>query len=332
MYAQTARQLASLLQQVNPAVKLALGAVPGLNLGAGTTANWTADLLALCATYGVTPTFLSDQVFYNGGPQTETDAGLLAASTDPTATGDGTRGPTAWAGRASYYASAIATGLPGLLGAQTMLLANFNCRFSAPSPQSTSLVNGLYLADTLGVLATQPRYQAALAWSWMGKGGSDSVAGAGGIYGWRNFGDLGLVSYSGSPPGKGLGVPYPSFFAYKLFNQLMNGGAVMLGTSIDTASLTAYGAWCGFPPGELRLLLVNKSSSQSVTPSVFVPGFRAASTATLVQYGPTQDTAQQNSSDGKTGIDLSTSTLAYAGTVTIPAYTMALLRIPPQLG
>ena len=86
---------------------------------------------------------------------------LLHSATDPNATGYG--GPINWAGRAKAY-RALITQYLGAAGANVQLLATeFNSVSSNPSNQTTSLVNGLWLADALGGIM-QTEYNGAIVW------------------------------------------------------------------------------------------------------------------------------------------------------------------------
>src|SRR5215831_11491722 len=95
-------------------------------------------------------------------PGNENDANLLLHSaTDPNAIGYG--GPINWAGRAEAYRSLINQYL-GPAGSGVQLLATeFNSVSYNPSNQTTSLVNGLWLADALGGLL-ETEYSGAIFW------------------------------------------------------------------------------------------------------------------------------------------------------------------------
>jgi hypothetical protein len=144
-----------------------------------------------------------------------------------------------------------------------------------------------------------------------------------------------MVAWNGSAPSRGIGVTYPPFWAYSLVNKMIQGGAVMVGCSSDSSSLAAYAAWAGLAPGELRILVINKSPSQAITSAFALPvGFRTVGTATVLRYGIANDQAQQASSDGVTGVGLTTTTPAFSPSagLTFPAYSMSLVRLQPLLG
>ncbi len=153
------QQFAALATLIDPA------AAVGLN-GSGTggsysqiAGNWTGQVLDQCAAQGYTPQFLSDHNYMND-PGNESDVTRLQhTATDPASTGYG--GPVNWAGRSAAYRSLLTTKL-GAAGAGVQLLCTeFNSVSYNPGKQTTSLVNGLWLADAVGGIL-QTEYAAAV--------------------------------------------------------------------------------------------------------------------------------------------------------------------------
>ncbi len=206
-----------------------------------------------------------------------------------------------------------------------MLATEFNSVYSNPGKQTTSLVNGLWLADSLGALLETP-YDGADVWDLRNcyeSGGNDSSS----LYGWRQDGDYGLIgSPDGSPPASGPYVPYPTYFAEELASKIIQaGGNVVQATSSDP-NLTTYAVL--EPNGHLDLLVINKSATSALTGQFQLANFQPAAQATVWQYGEAQDTAQSQSSTGASALANFTAALTVSGSTfsySFPAYSMTVL-------
>jgi hypothetical protein len=288
--------------------------------------NWTDQVLKQCVTQSFTPSFVSDHN-YMFDPGHESDATLLLHSaTDPNASGYG--GPINWAGRAAAYRNMIAKDL-GAGGAKVRLLATeFNSVSYNPSNQTTSLVNGLWLADALGGLL-QTEYAGGTVWDL--RNGYDTSHHVSGLYGWRKGGDYGLLgSGNGSPPATGDYVPYPTYFAEQLLSKMVHTGDTVVKASSDDATLAAYAV--KEKNGHLDLLIINKNANTDVTGQFNFSGFTPAARATVWQYGKAQDTAQSHTTDGHAALANFTQTLTVSGSgfrFRAPAYSMTVLDLAP---
>src|SRR5204862_2535523 len=144
------------MKAVDPTIKIGAVAVtgedsyanyndhPATNPRTGQTHNgWTPVLLTTLRSLGVTPDFLVHHR-YPQGPGGESDAGLLASS-------------TSWAGEAADLRQQLVDYLGAATAAGVELVATENNSvYSSPGKQTTSLVNGLFLADSIGtVMATE---------------------------------------------------------------------------------------------------------------------------------------------------------------------------------
>jgi hypothetical protein len=194
-YVTFARQFAALAAQIDPTISIG---VDGSGTGGSYSqipGNWTAQVLQQCAQQGFTPGFVSDHN-YMFDPGNENDARLLLHSaTDPNATGYG--GPINWAGRAQAYRALLNQYLGAAAATVQLLATEFNSVSYNPSNQTTSLVNGLWLADALGGLL-QTEYNAGIAWDL--RNGYDTSHDNPNLYGWRSGGDYGLLGSGNSPP------------------------------------------------------------------------------------------------------------------------------------
>jgi hypothetical protein len=319
-------QFAAYAAQIDPSI--AIG-VDGSGTGGSYShipGNFTDQMLQQCAAQGFTPNFISDHN-YMFDPGHENDANLLLHSaTDPAAIGYG--GPINWAGRAQAYRNLITTDL-GDAGAGVQLLATeFNSVSYNPSNQTTSLVNGLWLADALvGILQTE--YNGAIFWDL--RNGYDTSHHNGSLYGWRTGGDYGLLgSGSGPLPATGTYVPYPTYFAEQLLSTMVHNGDTVVQAGSDDPNLTAYAVLQ--QTGHLMLLVVNKSATTDLTGQFNLSNFTPDTTATVWQYGEAQDTAQSHTTDGSSALANFTQTLSLSGSsfnFTIPQYSMTVLDLAP---
>ena len=208
------------------------------------------------------PGFLSDHNYVQA-PGSESDSNLLLdtvtdTSSDPSDPGN----PYDWAVRAADYESLLTQYL-GSAGKNVQLLATeFNSVYSDPGKQTTSLVNGLFLADSLGALLETP-YDGADVWDLRNgydTGGNNSSS----LYGWRQGGDYGLIgSPGGSAPASGTYVPYPTYFAEELASKIIQPGGKVVQASSSDPNLTIYAVL--EPNGHLDLLVINKSAASALT-------------------------------------------------------------------
>jgi hypothetical protein len=316
-----AKQFATFAAQIDPTISIGLDVgSPGNDYN-----NWSGNILQQSATQGFMPGFLSDHNYVQA-PGSESDSGLLLHTVSDSSTSYD------WAVRAAGYATLLLDHL-GPAGYNVHLLATeFNSVYTNPGKQTTSLVNGLFVADSLGVLLETP-YDGADVWDLRNSfdtGNNNSS----GLYGWRQGGDYGILgSPNGSPPASGADVPYPTYFAEQLASKIIQAGGEVVQTSSDNSSLSAYSVL--EPNGHLDLLVINKSASSTLSEQIQIAGFQPQPHAEGWQYGEVQDTAQSESSDGQsalaplaTSLNLSGSSFNY----TFPAYSMTVLDLSPNAG
>ncbi len=191
-----------------------------------------------------------------------------------------------------------------------MLATEFNSVYANPGKQSTSLVNGLFVADALGGLL-KTEYNGADVWDlrngW-GTGNNNAAT----LYGWRQGGDYGLLGSSGGPaPATGTYIPYPTYFAEQLVSKLAHTGDTVVYSSSSDANLDVFAVKQA--NGHLELMLINKSATSSVTGQFQINGFTPFTQAQLWQYGIAQDTAQSQTTDGHSALANSTAPLTVTG-------------------
>ena len=260
-YITFAKQFQTLAATIDPSISI------GLDVGSpGDFNNWTADILQQSASQGLTVGFLSDHNYVQA-PGSESDSNLLLDTvTDPSSDPSDPGNPYDWAVRAADYESLLTQYL-GAAGKNVQLISTeFNSVYSDPGKQTTSLVNGLFLADSLGSMLETP-YDGALVWDLRNSyatGGNDSSS----LYGWRQGGDYGLIgSPGGSAPATGPYVPYPTYFAEELASKIIQAGGNVVQASSSDPDLTTYAVF--EPNGHLDLLVVNKSGTSAQLPASF---------------------------------------------------------------
>ncbi|MES1195639.1 MAG: hypothetical protein ABUL58_01680, partial [Steroidobacter sp.] len=197
-YATNAAAFITKMKAVDPTIKIGVVVETGedtysngtthtaTNLTTNVAHNgWTPIVLARMKELGVTPDFLIYHR-YDMAPGQENDSKLLQAS-------GGTTGITSWASDATDLRNLITNYFGSGGSSIELLVTEHNSVYSNPGRQSTSLVNGLFLADSVGnILQTEFN---SMNW-WALRNGGDSSANnlSTSLYGWRNFGDYGMLS------------------------------------------------------------------------------------------------------------------------------------------
>jgi hypothetical protein len=315
-YATRARDYVHLMKAVDSTIKIGVVVTPGegsssnnanhyaVNPRTGTTNyGWTPVLLTNLARLGVTPDF----GIHHSYPPGDSDPLLLKFA----------RGISGWASDAASLRQML-TDYLGSAGTNVELCVTENNTGSS-GKQLTSVVNALYLADSLGQLA-QTEFNSFLWWDlrngvWT-NGDIDPT-----IYGWRLYGDEGVIG--------DLTNCYPTFYAFKLIQYFAPPGDTILSTSSDYHLLSAYAA--RHTDGALSLLVLNKDTTTNFNAQINVTGFTPNPAATVRSYGIPQDQAAETNAPAAAQ-DLATNTFAGAGTnfnCSFPALSLTLFTLAP---
>jgi alpha-L-arabinofuranosidase len=286
---------------------------PALNPRTGQTHNgWTPVLLTTLKSLGVTPNF----AVHHRYPEYTDKNNPVGSDSDPSLL----QSSGAWAVDAADLRQQISDYF-GSTGTNIELLCTENnSDAGAQGRQSTSLVNGLYYADSLGQLMKTEF--SAFVW-WDLRNGTDT----GGcfdstLYGWRTYGDLGMVN--------GLNTRHPTFYAAKLFQYFAQPGDTILAASSDYPLLAAYAARRA--NGAVSLLVLNKDTLSSFTAQVGLTGFEPGPVATLRSYGIPQDEAARTNAPASaqditiTNLVSASSTFTYA----FPPLSLSLFTLVPS--
>jgi hypothetical protein len=322
-YVAFAKQFGTCAQQIAPTISIGfdVGSIGGFN-------NWNTNILQQSVSQGFTPGFLSDHS-YMQQPGSESDSTLLLHTvSDPN--NEDPNNPLDWSLRAAAYRNLLNQVLGTTAAAKVQLLATeYNSVLYNAGKQSTSLVNGLFVADSIGSIM-QTEYRAAIIWDLRGvwsTGDNNSSS----LYGWRQGGDYGLLGDpSGPAPSTGTYIPNPSYFAEQLCSEMILGGtSVVQATSYDS-NLSVYAV--KESDGHLDLLVINKSPTAALTGRFDINGFQPSGQAQFWQYGKVQDTAQSKTTDGHSALHKFTATLTLNGadfSYVFPSYSMTVIDLTP---
>jgi alpha-L-arabinofuranosidase len=318
-YAMRFRDYYAAMKAVDPTIKVGAVVTPGedtlnyfssypaLNPRTGLTHNgWTPVMLATLKSLGVTPDFLIHHFYAEYG--TESDPILLQSTAQ-------------WANDAAELRQEI-TDYFGDGGTNIELLSTENNSDASYSQgkQSTSLVNGLFLADSLGQLM-KTEFSSYL-W-WLFESGADTKGSFSPLlYGWRTYGDFGLVL--------NVNTKYPTFYAMKLMHDFVQPGDTILDTGAGYPFLDVFAATT--TNGALSVLFINKDRTNTFNRQITLTGFPPNATATLRSFGMVQDEATRT--NGPVAMrDIATNYLTVAGggfTYAFPPYSMTLFTLVPN--
>ncbi len=244
---------------------------PALNPRTGQTHNgWTPVLLATLKRLGVTPDFVIYHR-YAQSPGAENDATLLQSS-------------TTWSNDVANLRQQLDDYLGPPAANVELVCTENNSVPSNPGKQTTSLVNGLFLADSIGS-ALQTEFN-ALTW-WDARNGQEAGNNNDpSLYGWRQYGDYGMTDSTNpaAPADR-----YPTYYVARLLQYFARGGDRVVPATSDYPLLSVYAA--ARTNGLLALLVINKSATNSLNASFSIRGYLPNTNAVVYSYGIPQDDA-----------------------------------------
>jgi hypothetical protein len=255
---------------------------------------------------------------YDGAPAQESDGTLLQSANTWFADETNLR---------TLVNAAFGASGPGI----EIIVTENNSVYSNPGKQSTNLVNGLFLADSLANVLAKTHIAGFFWWD-VRNGPSNANNNSAALYGWRGYGDYGLLS---SVPGTTFsGAPttfyetYPTYHAFKLLSYFARGGDVVLPTTSDGNMISAFAVQR--TGGGVSLLVINKNPANAVDVSFTLTG-ATATAATVYSYGKVNDSAAQPGTAGCPEITSATATVsAGAFTRNLPSYSMSVIWLGPN--
>lgn len=316
-YADRAKDYIAKMKAVDPTIKI--GVVVVTSRENADYKNWTPVMLARLKSHGVVPDMVvyhryeqapkADAIQWNG--PYESDAGLLQRA-------------KTWSDDAADLRSQVVNAFGATDAAKIeIVVTENNSVYSQPGKQTTSLVNGLFLADSVGhLLQTEIN---ALLW-WDLRNGTDFANNNGDeLYGWRKYGDYGIISSAATNGPANSYTPYPTYYAFKLLSRFARGGDSIVSATSNHALVSVFAAKT--TAGGLNLLVINKDPSTSREVNFTLNGFTPAASAERVYYGKDQDEAART---GTGSTDLLAQTITNAGStfsVTFAPYSMSVIRL-----
>jgi hypothetical protein len=236
-YAQRFQQYYIQMKAVDPTIKIGAVAVAGedsyanntnhpvVNPRTGVTHNgWTPVMLATMRSLGVTPDFLIYHR-YAQSPGDESDQGLLLSN-------------STWSTDAADLRQQLNDYLGAAVAPSVELDNTENNSVSTnPGKQTTSLVNGLFLADSI-CAAMNTEFNSVVWWD-LRNGQETGNNNSGTLYGWRQYGDYGVVD-SADPAGPA--DTYPTFYVERLLQHFARGGDRLVSSASDYPLLSS--PWC----------------------------------------------------------------------------------------
>ena len=318
-YAMRFRDYYNAMKAVDPTIRIGIVAVPGedyivnntdhpvVNPRTGVTHyGWTPVLLATLNSLGVVPDFLVHHFYPEQG--LDDDADLLQATYN-------------WAGAARDLRQQLDDYL-GTNAANVELVCTENNSDGGPvGRQSTSLVNALYLADSVSQLM-KTEFNSYLWWDL--RNGTDTPADGGdfdpSLYGWRSYGDFGLIN---------SGNRHPTFYALKLMQYFAQAGDTVLDAANADPLLSTYAVRRA--SGAVNLLAINKDPANTITHQITLTGFVPNGTATIRSYGIPQDEATRTNAPAAAQ-DIATGTftgVAPTFSYSFPPYSITLFTFEP---
>lgn len=286
-YATYAIQFMAAMRAVDPTIKIGCVAEPGQDSSTQSTtvtnpvdnskhSGWTAVLLSTLASGSVNPNHIYPNFIidhrYPQAPGSESDAGLLSST-------------TGWTSDANDLRTQLNDYLGSPGAAIELDATETNDVYGNPGKQSLSLVDALYAVDSIGTLS-QTEFN-DLNWWDMRNGSDASQNNSASLYGWRLYGDYGLISSPGAPDP--ANTPYPAYYAFKLGSHFVTQGAVSVSSTSSYNLLTAYGVTQA--DGSVAVLVVNKSPNSPLNGIISLAGTIPGTTATAYSYGKANDLA-----------------------------------------
>jgi len=269
--------------------------------------GWTPKMLATLQQVGVTPDWVSVHYYPQVVPGHENDAKLLQSATK-------------WAALAAPLRQHLKNYFGDAHTNVEMLCTENNSVPQNTGKQTTSLVNGLYLADSFGQIA-QTEFNSFIWWNLRNAQDRKNNNNPS-LYGWRQYGDHGIMS--------GNDVRYPTFRVFKLLKYFARGGDKIVLATSDNKFLSVYAA--RRVDKTLAVLVINKSPQTVMNASVSIASFQPQSEATIYSYGIPQDEAARTGVDSEEIARLTFSSASREFACTFQPYSATVMLYSPIRG
>jgi hypothetical protein len=259
---------------------------PATNPRTGQVRNgWTPVMLTTLKSLGVTPDFAIYHR-YEQGPGQESDAGLLQSA-------------KTWATDAADLRQQLNDYLGAAGAGVELVVTENNSVYTDPGKQSTSLVNGLFLADSVGNLL-QTEFNAFMWWGVRNGPPTNNGVIIGNmspmLYGWRTYGDYGMLSSPATGGSSSYYEAYPTYYMLKLLSYFARGGDTVVKATSNNNLLAIYAVKRS--NGTLCLLVINKDPVNTLNANIAFQNYTTPTGATFYSYGIPQDNAAKPGGSG----------------------------------
>lgn len=315
-YANAVVAYSAALKAVDPSIKIgAVLTAPG-NWPDGQTSplspsTWNDTVLGIA---GGAIDFVAVH-WYPQGPTGESDAALLASPQDGEAT-------------AVSYTPGIATMVAALRAAIAhyrgptakdveILITETNSVSYNPGKQTTSLVNALFLADSVATWLEN----GITSVHWWALHNSPFLGNADpALLGAFDFGDYSLLS-RGLPIGNGeveppAETPFPAYYGLEVLGRFTERGEMLVTASSSSKLISAHAVQT--EDGHVNVLLINKDPVKAYTLSVSVKGAQLFGRAPMFTYGPTSGEVERDCAHGH----------GSAISATVQPYSVTTIQLP----
>jgi len=233
--------------------------------------------------------------WYPQGPTGESDAALLASPQNGEAT------PVSYTPSIPTIISSLRTALAKYRGPTAkdveILITETNSVSYNPGKQTTSLVNALFLADSVATWLDN----GVTSVNWWTLHNSPFLGNADPILnGTYDFGDYGLLS-RGLAVGNGeveplAGTPFPAYYGLEVLGRFTERGCTLVTATSSTTLVSAHAVRT--EDGHVNVLLINKDPVNAYTLGISVKGARLFGQASVFTYGPTSTDVEQDCARG----------------------------------
>jgi len=303
-YGENVAKFVRAMKSVDPTIKVgAVLTAPG-NWPDGVSPDWNSNVLAQCGS-------VIDFVIVHWYPQqpgSESDSILLASP-------EGGNSKTPGIATMMTKLQALIAQYGGANAANIQILVTeTNSVAYNPGKQTVSLVNALFIADTM---PTWLENGATSVDFWNLHNGSSANNNSSSLFGGATYGDYGILS-NGSANEPAADTPQPSYYGIQMLAALGQAGDTLIQAASSNSLLTVHAVRQA--NGNLALLLINKDPSNSTTANVSIAGYTPAATGTVFTYG-----------QASTAITSSTATgLGGSFAATTPPYSLTTILLTPS--
>ncbi len=243
--------------------------------------NWTATVLGTLNTLNTRPDFVIYHR-YEQAPGGESDAALLQKA-------------ASWPSDAADLRTQLNTAFGAAAANIPIFVTENNSVYSDPGKQSLSLVNGLYLADSIAnVMKTEIE---SFAW-WDLRNGPPPAANqnnSASLYGWRGYGDYGILSTQSAGGASGSYETYPTYHAFKLLRFFARNGDEMVQAASSDNLLAVYAAR---RHNATNILVINKDPANARVGNFTLTNVTPDTENYLYSYGKPNDDAARPGGTG----------------------------------